>query len=346
MQTNFNIFYSWQSDLKENRNAIKSSIEKAINLVTKDTKNKLNLEINLDRDTNNNSGSPDIADTILQKILNSDIFICDVSVINNNLVSRLLNYRLIPNPNVLIELGYAIRHLGWERIICINNLKYGKTEQVPFDIRHHRITAFNSENVEFKETLRNTLKSAIKSIIIDYENINTRFDINKIAKHDAEIFETLNSIFTEKELLDNLAHAATNLCVDHYQYKKWKLMDEHYELTENQFLDRSVHQAFKDILLHLENFRFYCYNVFTKKSTKSETEEDFLRQEIKITPDIKDEILMSQRYFIHKQPFRNENWQEADKRVWKNQDELSEKFQKIKQLYSSFILLYKTKQLK
>lgn len=346
MKTQFNVFYSWQSDLKENRNSIISCIEKAIKLLTKDTNSKLNLEINLDRDTINNSGSPDIADTILQKIFNSDIFICDVSIVNNNLVSRILNSRLTPNPNVLIELGYAIRHLGWERIICINNLKYGKTEQLPFDIRHHRITPFNSKTRDYKDKLHSNLKYAINSIIGDYENIISRFDINKIAKHDSEIFEKLKGIFTENELMEDLSHVATNLCADKFTYRKWEKMDDHYKLTENQFLDRSIDQAFKEILFHLENFRFYCYTVFTKEDHKSKNEADYLINDITITSDIKDEILKSQRFFIHKEPFRNEKWPEANKRVWEVQDKLNTNVNEIRKLYSGFIMLYKSKQLK
>lgn len=35
------------------------------------------------------------------------------------------------NPNVLIELGYASSKLGWDRILCIHNLMYGKIEDLP-----------------------------------------------------------------------------------------------------------------------------------------------------------------------------------------------------------------------
>ena len=156
MKKTFTIFYSWQSDLegKSNRNLINSCIEKAIKDLKKNSENDFLLEINLDRDTKNKSGSPSISKTIFDKINITDIFIADVTVINNSIINRALKTRVNPNPNVLIELGYAINKLGWERIICINNLKYGENEILPFDIRGHRITSYNSKQKNCKEQLK------------------------------------------------------------------------------------------------------------------------------------------------------------------------------------------------
>ena len=58
MKSNFTIFYSWQSDLKNN--SIQTCIEKAIKEVKRKFEKEINLEINVDRDTRNKSGSPSI----------------------------------------------------------------------------------------------------------------------------------------------------------------------------------------------------------------------------------------------------------------------------------------------
>ena len=135
------IFYSWQSDLpnKDNRSFIENCIEKAIK------KEKLGFEAGLtvavDRDTKKTVGTPDIAGIIFDKIAKTDIFICDISIINGNDKGR-----KCPNPNVLLELGYAVRTLGWDRIICFYNLKYGELKSVPFDLSHRRIFFYNSDN--------------------------------------------------------------------------------------------------------------------------------------------------------------------------------------------------------
>ena len=154
------IFYSWQSDLpnKDNRSFIENCIEKAIK------KDKLGFEAGLtiavDRDTKKTVGTPDIAGTIFDKIAKTDIFICDISIINGNDKGR-----KCPNPNVLLELGYAVRTLGWDRIICFYNLKYGDIKSVPFDLSHRRIFCYNSDNENEKEEVSKALSVGIKEMI-------------------------------------------------------------------------------------------------------------------------------------------------------------------------------------
>jgi hypothetical protein len=43
------------------------------------------------------------------------------------------NRRRTPNPNVLVELGYALKALGDERVIVVVNTAFGKEELLPFD---------------------------------------------------------------------------------------------------------------------------------------------------------------------------------------------------------------------
>lgn len=154
------IFYSWQSDLpnKDNRSFIENCIEKAIK------KDKLGFEAGLtiavDRDTKKTVGTPDIAGTIFDKIAKTDIFICDISIINGNDKGR-----KCPNPNVLLELGYAVRTLGWDRIICFYNLKYGDIKCVPFDLSHRRIFCYNSDNENEKEEVSKALSVGMKEMI-------------------------------------------------------------------------------------------------------------------------------------------------------------------------------------
>jgi hypothetical protein len=153
----FNIFYSWQSDLpnKDNRSFIEECIKKAMKI------NASNINVgeifSYDRDTKGASGSPDIADIIFDKIAKSDIFICDISIINRGFEGRKM-----PNPNVLVELGYATKTIGWERIICFFNLKYGCLDDIPFDLNHRRIFQFNSGTKNEKLNVTNGLADAIK----------------------------------------------------------------------------------------------------------------------------------------------------------------------------------------
>ena len=130
-----NIFYSWQSDIdnKYNRKFIFDSLKKIENDFKKDSI----LDIYIDQATRDEPGSPNISQTIFKKIDTCSIFICDVSIINKSEI-----HRKTPNPNVLIELGYAIKHIGIEKIICIFNNAFGIIEDLPFDIRQNRILQY------------------------------------------------------------------------------------------------------------------------------------------------------------------------------------------------------------
>src|SRR4051812_20569280 len=105
------IFYSWQSDLPSstNRSFILEALEGAAKDVKKDE--EITIEPVIDRDTAGVAGAPDIGVTILAKIDAAVAFVCDVSLVTADAAGR-----PSPNPNVLVELGYAVRALGQGRI--------------------------------------------------------------------------------------------------------------------------------------------------------------------------------------------------------------------------------------
>jgi len=90
----------------------------------------------VDRDTQGIPGAPDIASTIFAKITVADVFVADVSIIVRN------ENRATPNPNVLIELGYALKTLGHERVVLVFNEEFGRIEELPFDLRTRRVLAY------------------------------------------------------------------------------------------------------------------------------------------------------------------------------------------------------------
>ena len=147
------IFYSWQSDTPNSigRSLIQNCLERAVRGIGEDR--PAEIEVVLDRDTSGISGSPDITDTILAKIALCDVLVADVTIISSHdrrHFPRFLGWarsggaKQTPNPNVLVELGYAITHLGWGRIILIQNLAFGSPEELPFDLRGRRVLTFRS----------------------------------------------------------------------------------------------------------------------------------------------------------------------------------------------------------
>lgn len=161
------VFYSWQSDLPNptNRSFIETALERATAAIRADE--TIEVEPVIDRDTQGVPGSPDIASTILEKIEASEIFVCDVSTVNPN---RSSECRPTPNPNVLIELGYALKVLGPARIIMVLNRAYGSPESLPFDLRQKRVIQYTmpvstTERSGERNKLQRVLENAIRSIL-------------------------------------------------------------------------------------------------------------------------------------------------------------------------------------
>jgi hypothetical protein len=160
------IFYSWQSDLPNNTNRglIGAALEKA----SKELSAELDEVIRVDADTQGESGSPDIAATILAKIEKATVVVADVSIIGATTIfaSDPAKTRLSPNANVMFELGYAKRAIGADRVIMVCNTVYGRIEDLPFDIRGRSVLAYTAKpEQETKADARNELAARLKRSI-------------------------------------------------------------------------------------------------------------------------------------------------------------------------------------
>jgi hypothetical protein len=136
------IFYSWQSDLpaEHNQHLILSALQDAASQIRAD--GSLSVEPVVDRDTAGVPGTPDIAAVILDKIENCDVVVCDVTPIG--IVGP--QSRPTPNPNVMLELGYALRARGWGRVLLVFNQAYGKVTDLPFDLRTKRVIPYRADS--------------------------------------------------------------------------------------------------------------------------------------------------------------------------------------------------------
>ena len=138
------VFYSWQSDLPETRGVI----QWALNRATKNLNRDLDLDepLRVDQDTEGVAGWPDITSALFDKIDQCEIFVADITPING----PNSDFRITPNPNVLLELGYALgTGLGRTRIICVINTHYlpdGDLGKLPFDLRGSRPVQFTLED--------------------------------------------------------------------------------------------------------------------------------------------------------------------------------------------------------
>ena len=204
---NDRIFYSWQSDLPNatNRGFIQGALEQAAKSIRSD--GTLAVEPVVDRDTQGAPGSPDISATIFEKIDTSSVFVADVSNIapagnSGGLLSlfRSKRARPVPNPNVLVELGYAVGKLGWSRIVLVLNTAFGPVEQLPFDLRQRRVCCYRSspgdterapERKRLAGVLRGTLVEVLSVPAVHQQDSE---DIVAQVAHAAELIPKPQSI--------------------------------------------------------------------------------------------------------------------------------------------------------
>jgi hypothetical protein len=170
------VFFSWQSDrsTQKGRNLIESALESAVSRIAEDTEvDPAVRDLAVDKDTKGVSGSPPIFDTILKKIKEAAVFVPDLTFVGNR-----VDGDPTPNPNVLIEYGWALKCLGHHRIVAVMNEAYGKPASLPFDLAHHRFPitynvpddASDSLRREQRKKLSETLEAALRAVFESPEN--------------------------------------------------------------------------------------------------------------------------------------------------------------------------------
>jgi hypothetical protein len=239
------IFYSWQSDLPNNKNRgfIGGCIEQAVKSIQVDS---IHLEVAVDRDTKGISGTPDIASTIFSKIDNTTIFIADISFINPNSPDR-----KCPNPNVLVELGYAAKTIGWNNIICVFNTEFGIIEDLPFDLRFRRPLTYQITNTKNKTADRKSLTERIKKEILSVINHETNKDEIRIyikQQVDKQILGICNHLF---KIFHGYETSYTFSEVD--KLISYSLVDIQKSLFERKFLGFTVLKDWSDYKQKLED---------------------------------------------------------------------------------------------
>jgi hypothetical protein len=130
------IFWSWQSDTHQpsGRHFIRDVLQQLCEELAETPEIEPAERPEIDHDTLDVAGSPPIAETILRKIRDSAVFVADVTP-----VATTKGGKHAANPNVMIELGYALAILGHERIVLVMNTAEGAVlKHLPFDLRHWR----------------------------------------------------------------------------------------------------------------------------------------------------------------------------------------------------------------
>jgi hypothetical protein len=169
------IFWSWQSDTPAaaGRNFVKTSLVAALAQLADELEWSEAERAELDHDTKDVPGLAPIADTIFEKINNAAVFVADITPTGATPDGK----KKTPNPNVLIELGYALKALGPQRIILVANGAGGfRPEDLPFDLRHRRgpITyevALDADKATKDKAMRALVNSLASALRMNLESI-------------------------------------------------------------------------------------------------------------------------------------------------------------------------------
>ena len=229
------IFYSWQSrtETKYNKNFIKDCIESACKKLEKgDRPNLKGITFLVQEGVTREPGSPPVADTILKRISDSDLFIADLSVTDSPDKIESFLYKIFRKRrqvhqanNVVEEHGYALSILGNAKIIGVLNRAYGSPNLNPdniyFDIDHlrHPIEyTWNKKNEKERSSIKKQLVDdlvvaisdcaleALKTIKNRYLPFKTWSDHQKEQASNNKFFENETIITFKKAILDNNAN--------------------------------------------------------------------------------------------------------------------------------------------
>jgi hypothetical protein len=167
------IFFSWQADTetKIGRNLVERALSAAIDRIGADADvHPVERDVLLDKDTQGVAGSPPIVETIFGKIDKASVFVPDLTFVGTR-----RDGRPTPNPNVLIEYGWALNTLRHSRMVPIMNAAFGEParETMPFDMAHLRFPityncppdADDARRKSERDALSKKLETALRAVL-------------------------------------------------------------------------------------------------------------------------------------------------------------------------------------
>lgn len=205
--TLFRVFYSWQSDLIENRKFLRRVLE----LAGKQFEQRTGCPMVVDEATREETGAPHIPDTILRKIREADYIVCDLTTVASNTARKL------PNPNVCIEMGFAIAELGWARIGILFNKAHGNFPgDLPFDTDKRRALDYEvvllAEEEDPQGVRGEVVASLVKELVAVYKKNPIRARL--LAKSDMKKVLRDRDIQKIESLLSQVSHSAMDYFIE------------------------------------------------------------------------------------------------------------------------------------
>lgn len=178
------VFFSWEEETKDqgfkNKEFLISCINSALKKLPQQKVFK-NVTFDFQEGLSNVSGTPRVAEIMMQRARECDIFIGDMTIVQklgeltkDEIAQKKTFMRLSPNANVLMEYAIALNKTEdfWHHVILVMNTVNGdvkdNAELFPFDIREERHPIkFNMEGEALEEDkikLARTLEEAIGKV--------------------------------------------------------------------------------------------------------------------------------------------------------------------------------------
>lgn len=195
MKPQYRIFYSWQSDNPKAKDVLRSALDEVIEQL----KCKgISVEI---EQGGGGCGFISIEDSVRIKIRRCDIFVGDVTPVGNVAMKG----KLLPNANVMYEMGIATESMQANRIIAVAMKGGWKVEDMPFDFNHYSMLQYDPDKS------LSDLVGKIKERIVETDKIsrriNSRFFSNRIIDKNTASGKYLPDTFLENRSAKEQARA-------------------------------------------------------------------------------------------------------------------------------------------
>lgn len=281
MVPQYRIFYSWQSD---NYKA-KDMLQQALDEVKNQLKGK-GIAVQIEQ--GGGCGQfISIEDSVRIKIRRSDIFVGDVTPVGN--VS--LKGKLLPNANVMYEMGVATECMSADRILAVAMKGDWKVEDMPFDFSHYTMLLYNPKKDFHK------LKDRIEERIIETDRIsriaNNRFFSDRLLVRnissgkylpdtfleDLEAKEKARMFVSPHKLFPLVYGQVTKLNFDYYNKKRrLKGLKTPYSLNVTRWDLQGKIVDFEKLRKLAEGIHKYLLNQVNDKSERSNAQWAAMRK--------------------------------------------------------------------
>lgn len=258
------VFFSWQSDITIAKDTMRDLLKRAVKELSRNHRVKFTYTEATSRD----AGAVNIPSRILENIVASDVFVADITSINESSLIReavkrgdIEKYRRTPNPNVVFELGFAAAILGWERIILMRVKGTDGFEDIPFDFRQHRTLDISTEGTPAQRRERHlgSVTEAIEKIWLNKPirvgTFNSKRGAEELAS-DEDVVRRLLAAIDVDELELALETLPFHLRFGFIQ--NWELFRGAYSAVGNHLFNQELRSSFDQFHLSWSKLMDYA----------------------------------------------------------------------------------------